>query len=121
VTPVSSVIQRTRFGAFSRGCRRPTRRYAVVHSIIVALGCSAALGFMHTGHHRSFVYDIADLYNTSGCIDRTTRGLVTALGVVVWLKLPQALLRTKGGLIHHAPASLRRRGPRQREGSGVSG
>lgn len=36
--------------------------YGVVHSVIVALGCSPALGFIHTGHHRSFVYDIADLY-----------------------------------------------------------
>ncbi|GAA5107397.1 type I-E CRISPR-associated endonuclease Cas1e [Haloechinothrix salitolerans] len=36
--------------------------YGVVHSVIVAIGCSPALGFIHTGHHRSFVYDIADLY-----------------------------------------------------------
>ncbi|MBF6416873.1 type I-E CRISPR-associated endonuclease Cas1e [Nocardia cyriacigeorgica] len=36
--------------------------YGVAHSVIVALGCSPALGFVHTGHHRSFVYDIADLY-----------------------------------------------------------
>jgi CRISPR-associated protein Cas1 len=36
--------------------------YGVVHSIIVALGCSPGLGFVHTGHDRSFVYDIADLY-----------------------------------------------------------
>ena len=36
--------------------------YGIVHSVIVALGCSAALGFIHTGHNRSFVYDIADLY-----------------------------------------------------------
>ena len=36
--------------------------YGVVHSVIVALGCSPALGFIHTGHQRSFVYDIADLY-----------------------------------------------------------
>ncbi|SON62622.1 CRISPR-associated endonuclease Cas1 [Mycobacterium simulans] len=36
--------------------------YGIVHSVIVALGCSPALGFIHTGHHRSFVYDIADLY-----------------------------------------------------------
>lgn len=36
--------------------------YGVVHSVIVALGCSPALGFVHTGHHRSFVYDVADLY-----------------------------------------------------------
>lgn len=36
--------------------------YGAVHAVIVALGCSPALGFIHTGHHRSFVYDIADLY-----------------------------------------------------------
>lgn len=36
--------------------------YGVTHSVIVALGCSPALGFIHTGHYRSFVYDIADLY-----------------------------------------------------------
>jgi CRISPR-associated protein Cas1 len=36
--------------------------YGVVHSVIVALGCSPGLGFVHTGHERSFVYDVADLY-----------------------------------------------------------
>ncbi len=36
--------------------------YGIVHSAIVALGCSPGLGFIHTGHERSFVYDIADLY-----------------------------------------------------------
>lgn len=36
--------------------------YGLAHSVIVALGCSPALGFVHTGHERSFVYDIADLY-----------------------------------------------------------
>lgn len=36
--------------------------YGVVQSVIVALGCSPGLGFIHTGHERSFVYDIADLY-----------------------------------------------------------
>lgn len=38
--------------------------YGVVHSVIVALGCSPGLGFVHTGHERSFVYDIADLYKS---------------------------------------------------------
>lgn len=38
--------------------------YGVAHSVIVALGCSPGLGFVHTGHERSFVYDIADLYKT---------------------------------------------------------
>lgn len=36
--------------------------YGIAHSAIVALGCSPGLGFVHDGHERSFVYDIADLY-----------------------------------------------------------
>ena len=36
--------------------------YGICHSIIVALGLSPGLGFIHSGHERSFVYDIADLY-----------------------------------------------------------
>ena len=36
--------------------------YGISHSVIAALGCSPGLGFVHTGHERSFVYDIADLY-----------------------------------------------------------
>lgn len=36
--------------------------YGVVHTATVALGCSPALGFIHTGHDRSFIFDIADLY-----------------------------------------------------------
>lgn len=36
--------------------------YGLVHSVIAALGLSPGLGFVHTGHERSFVYDIADLY-----------------------------------------------------------
>lgn len=36
--------------------------YGVCQSIICALGMSSGLGFIHTGHDKSFVYDIADLY-----------------------------------------------------------
>lgn len=36
--------------------------YGLVYSIIVALGASPGLGFVHTGHDLSFVYDLADLY-----------------------------------------------------------
>jgi CRISPR-associated protein Cas1 len=39
-----------------------TALYGAVHAVIVALGCSPGLGFVHTGHDRSFVYDVADLY-----------------------------------------------------------
>lgn len=36
--------------------------YGIVHAVVVAIGASPGLGFVHTGHDRSFVYDIADLY-----------------------------------------------------------
>lgn len=42
--------------------------YGVAHSVIVALGLSPALGFVHTGLERSFVYDIADLYKAQTSI-----------------------------------------------------
>ena len=40
--------------------------YGLVHSVIVALGLSPGLGFVHTGHDLSFVYDVADLYKCDG-------------------------------------------------------
>jgi CRISPR-associated protein Cas1 len=42
--------------------------YGVVHAVVVALGCSPGLGFVHTGHERSFVYDVADLYKAEFAI-----------------------------------------------------
>lgn len=36
--------------------------YGLCYSVIVALGFSPGLGFIHTGHDLSFVYDFADLY-----------------------------------------------------------
>jgi CRISPR-associated protein Cas1 len=39
--------------------------YGAVHSVICALGCAPGLGFVHTGHELSFVYDIADLYKAA--------------------------------------------------------
>jgi CRISPR-associated protein Cas1 len=36
--------------------------YGLAYSVIVALGMSPGLGFIHTGHDLSFVYDVADLY-----------------------------------------------------------
>ncbi|SHJ14680.1 CRISP-associated protein Cas1 [Actinomyces denticolens] len=42
--------------------------YGVVHAVIVSLGCSPGLGFVHTGHERSFVYDVADLYKAETTI-----------------------------------------------------
>ena len=36
--------------------------YGVCHAAIVAVGLNPALGFMHRGNQRSFVFDVADLY-----------------------------------------------------------
>jgi CRISPR-associated protein Cas1 len=36
--------------------------YGIAHSVITGLGCSPALGFVHSGDDRSFVFDVADLY-----------------------------------------------------------
>ena len=38
--------------------------YGLSYSVIVALGASAGLGFVHTGHDLSFVYDFSDLYKS---------------------------------------------------------
>lgn len=42
--------------------------YGLAQSVICALGASPALGFLHIGHERSFVYDIADLHKTETTI-----------------------------------------------------
>ncbi|GAA4618668.1 type I-E CRISPR-associated endonuclease Cas1e [Saccharopolyspora hordei] len=42
-----------------------TALYGAVHSAILALGCSPALGFIHSGKQHSFVYDVADLYKAT--------------------------------------------------------
>lgn len=36
--------------------------YGLAHAVIVGMGLSPGLGFVHVGHERSLVYDIADLY-----------------------------------------------------------
>ncbi len=42
--------------------------YGMAHAVIAGLGCAPGLGFVHTGHDRSFVYDIADLYKAQVAI-----------------------------------------------------
>ena len=42
--------------------------YGLCAAVIHAMGLSAGLGFIHTGHERSFVYDIADLYKSKTTI-----------------------------------------------------
>lgn len=36
--------------------------YGIVHAAILALGCSPALGYIHSGNQQSLVYDLGDLY-----------------------------------------------------------
>lgn len=36
--------------------------YGIVHAAVTALGCSPAIGYVHSGNQQAFVYDIADLY-----------------------------------------------------------
>ncbi|EKU45565.1 CRISPR-associated Cas1 family protein [Brevibacterium casei S18] len=36
--------------------------YGITHAVVTALGASPGLVFVHHGHERAFVYDIADLY-----------------------------------------------------------
>ncbi|QSB06530.1 type I-E CRISPR-associated endonuclease Cas1e [Natronoglycomyces albus] len=45
-----------------------TALYGVCHAAILALGCSPALGFVHSGKQHAFVYDIADLYKAKHTI-----------------------------------------------------
>lgn len=58
--------------------------YGVVHAVVVALGASPGLGFIHTGHSRSFVFDIADLYKVELAVPvafRTARDYTDDLDV----------------------------------------
>lgn len=60
--------------------------YGVAHAVIVALGCSPGLGFIHTGHERSFVYDVADLYKVEIAVPvafRVVAGMSTDIGADV--------------------------------------
>ncbi|GGO98578.1 type I-E CRISPR-associated endonuclease Cas1e [Wenjunlia tyrosinilytica] len=53
--------------------------YGICHAVVVGLGASAGLGFVHTGSAVSFVLDIADLYKAEYTIplafDLTAKGL----------------------------------------------
>lgn len=52
--------------------------YGIAHAVVAALGCSPGLGFVHSGHERSFVMDVADFYKTDVAIpaafDAATEG-----------------------------------------------
>ncbi|MEV0370557.1 type I-E CRISPR-associated endonuclease Cas1e [Streptomyces sp. NPDC050636] len=45
-----------------------TSLYGIIHAAVLAIGCSPALGFVHTGKQHAFVYDIADLYKAEATL-----------------------------------------------------
>lgn len=49
--------------------------YNICHSVILALGYSPTIGFIHTGSMRSFVYDLADLYKIQFVIEPVFKAL----------------------------------------------
>lgn len=55
--------------------------YGICHAVIVGLGASPGLGFVHTGTATSFVHDIADLYKADYTIplafELTAQGLTS--------------------------------------------
>ena len=46
-----------------------TKLYAIVGSVIHAMGYSMRIGFIHSGSPLPFVYDLADLYKSEVCVD----------------------------------------------------
>jgi CRISPR-associated protein Cas1 len=56
--------------------------YGVCHAAIVSAGYSPALGFIHTGHMLSFVYDIADLYRVEIIIPAAFAAVAESAGEV---------------------------------------
>lgn len=54
--------------------------YGVAHAVITALGFVPALGVVHTGTDRAFVYDIADLYKAEISIPAAFDAVAAAKG-----------------------------------------
>lgn len=69
--------------------------YGLAHAVIVALGCSTGLGFVHVGHENSFVYDIADLYKVE-----TTIPLAFEVAAEDPPDLPNIMRRRTRDLLH---------------------
>lgn len=55
--------------------------YAVILSVVHALGYSPHIGFIHSGSPLPFVYDLADLYKDALCIDLAFRLTLETGGV----------------------------------------
>ncbi|MCP2261244.1 CRISPR-associated protein, Cas1 family [Streptoalloteichus tenebrarius] len=84
--------------------------YGICHAVIVGLGASPGLGFVHTGAATSFVMDIADLYKAEYTIplafDLAAKGLVTERDARVALRDRIAENRLLGTIIRDVKALL---------------
>lgn len=74
--------------------------YGLVYSLIVALGLSPGLGFVHSGHDLSFIYDIADLYKADITIPiafqiASQYGVEDDIGRITRLKVRDAFVNGK--------------------------
>ena len=46
-----------------------TALYSITLSVVISMGFSPHIGFIHTGSPLPFIYDIADLYKAELCVD----------------------------------------------------
>lgn len=51
--------------------------YGAAAAVILGLGCSPALGLIHTGHNLSFVFDLADLHKVDVAVDEACRAIAS--------------------------------------------
>lgn len=83
--------------------------YGIVHSVIVALGCSPGLGFVHVGSDLAFVHDIADLYKAETSIpvafDVSGQG-VTDIGAHARRRMRDAIVEAR--ILERCVADVRR-------------
>jgi CRISPR-associated protein Cas1 len=84
--------------------------YGICHAVIVGLGASPGLGFVHTGAATSFVLDIADLYKADYTIplafDLAAKGLTTERDARLGMRDRIAEDRLLGRIVHDIKALL---------------
>ncbi|GAA2127255.1 type I-E CRISPR-associated endonuclease Cas1e [Actinomadura napierensis] len=84
--------------------------YGICHAVIVGLGASPGLGFVHTGSAISFVLDIADLYKADYTIplafDLAAQGLTDERDARTGLRDLIAENRLLGRIVHDVKALL---------------
>ncbi|MFF2062640.1 type I-E CRISPR-associated endonuclease Cas1e [Streptomyces sp. NPDC058200] len=84
--------------------------YGICHAVIVGLGASPGLGFVHTGSAISFVLDIADLYKAEYTLplafDLTAQGLTDERDARIGLRNQIAETKLLGRIVHDVKALL---------------